>query len=299
MPRCINELCLLLGYSRQSYYQGIKYIQRKAYESDIIIDEVLRYRKQQKRIGTRKLLEEMQDFLTAHDFQIGRDTLFDLLAERGLLVTKRKRNGSVTTLSRHRYKKYPNIIRDFIPIAPNQLWVSDITYIYLAEGFAYLSLITDAYSRKIVGFYLSKDLSAQGSLKALKMALANNPYHREGLIHHSDRGVQYCCDEYVNLLLDKKNNIGISMTEKGDPLENAIAERVNGILKQELLEEEFTDFKTAQREVAIACSTYNYLRPHGSIDNLKPAQAHQQNGILKKRWKNYYSLKKENEVLMT
>lgn len=292
MPRCVNELCLLLGYSRQSYYQGIKYIQRKAYEADIVIDEVLRYRKIQKRMGTRKLLEEMQGFLTAHRFQIGRDTMFDLLSERGLLVTKRKRRGPVTTLSKHRYKKYPNIIRDFIPTAPNQLWVSDITYIHLQEEFAYLSLITDAYSRKIVGFYLSKDLSAQGSLKALKMALANNT-NRIGLIHHSDRGAQYCCDEYVNLLLDKKNNIRISMTEKGDPLENAIAERVNGILKEELLEEVFPSFETAQREVAIACSTYNHLRPHGSIDNLKPAQAHLQNGILKKRWKNYYLLKKK------
>lgn len=296
LPRCVNELCLLLGHSRQSYYQGIKYIQRKAYEADIIIDEVLRYRKQQKRIGTRKLLEEMQGFLTAHRFQIGRDTLFDLLAERGLLVTKRKRRGPVTTFSKHRYKKYPNIIRDFIPAGPNQLWVSDITYIHVAEKFAYLSLITDAYSRKIVGFYLSKDLSAEGSLKALKMALANNP-NKIGLIHHSDRGVQYCCDDYVNLLLNEKNNIRISMTEKGDPLENAIAERVNGILKEELLEEVFPDFETAQKAVAIACSTYNHLRPHGSIDNLKPAEAHLQNGILRKRWKNYYLLKKKKKSM--
>lgn len=131
MPRCVNELCLLLGYSRQSYYQGIKFIHRRAYESDIIIDEVLRYRKHQKRIGTRKLLNEMQDFLASQCFKIGRDALFDLLAERGLLVTKRKRRGPITTFSKHRFKKYPNVIRDFIPTAPNQLWVSDITYIRL------------------------------------------------------------------------------------------------------------------------------------------------------------------------
>lgn len=286
---------MLLGYSRQSYYQGIKYIQQKAFESDIIIEEVLRYRKHQKRIGTRKLLDEMQVFLSSHSFQIGRDAMFDLLSERGLLVKKRKRRGCITTLSRHRFKKHPNIIRDFIPIAPNQLWVCDITYIHLAEGFAYLSLITDAYSRKIVGFYLSRDLSAQGSLNALKMALANNP-NRNGLIHHSDRGVQYCCDEYVKLLQDKK--IKTSMTENGDPLENAIAERVNGILKQELLEEVFQSFDSAQKEVAIACSTYNHLRPHGSIDNLKPAEAHERSGELTKRWKNYWQLKKEREVIM-
>ena len=117
---------MLLGHSRQSYYQGIKFIQQKAFEEDMIIEEVLRYRKQQKRIGTRKLKGEMKDFLAAHDFKIGRDAMFTLLAERGLLVTKRRRTGPVTTLSKHRFKKYPNIIRDFIPIAPNQLWVSDI-----------------------------------------------------------------------------------------------------------------------------------------------------------------------------
>lgn len=286
---------MLLGYSRQSYYQGIKYIQQKAYESDIVIEEVLRYRKHQKRLGTRKLLEEMQDFLSAHQFQIGRDAMFDLLAQRGMLVTKRKRRGCITTLSKHRFKKYPNIIRDFIPIAPNQLWVSDITYIHLPNSFAYLSLITDAYSRKIVGFYLSKDLTAKGPLQALKMALKTNP-NIAGLIHHSDRGVQYCCDAYVKLLQD--NEIKISMTENGDPLENAIAERVNGILKGELLEEIFPSFETAQKDVAIACSTYNHLRPHGSIDNLKPAEAHQKTGKMKKRWKNYWQQKKEKEVSM-
>jgi len=185
----------------QSYYQGVKYIQQKAYEADIIIEEVLRYRKHQKRVGTRKLFEEMRGFLSAHNFQIGRDAMFDLLSERGLLVTKRKRRGCVTTLSKHRFKKYPNIIRDFIPIAPNQLWVSDITYIHLPNSFAYLSLITDAYSRKIVGFYLSRDLTAQGPLQALKMALKSNPGISQ-LIHHSDRGVQYCCDAYVKILKD-------------------------------------------------------------------------------------------------
>ena len=288
---------MLLGYSRQSYYQGIKFIQQKAYQADVIIGEVLRYRKHQKRMGTRKLLHEMNDFLQAHHFQIGRDAMFNLLAERGLLVTKRKRKGCVTTLSKHRFKKYPNIIGDFIPIAPNQLWVSDITYIHLTDDFAYLSLITDAYSRKIVGFYLSKDLSARGPLQALKMALKANP-DIPGLIHHSDRGVQYCCDAYVKLLKDKA--INISMTQNGDPLENAIAERVNGILKEELLEEVFPDLTTARLEVAVACSTYNHLRPHGSIDNLKPAQAHQQTGVIPKRWKNYYKINKQKkEVKMT
>ncbi len=286
---------MLLGYSRQSYYQGIQFIHQKAYESDMIIDEVLRYRRHQKRLGTRKLLDEMKQFLTDHQFKIGRDAMFELLADRGLLVTKRKRRGCVTTLSKHRFKKYPNIVRDFIPLAPNQLWVSDITYIHLTTGFSYLSLITDAYSRKIVGFYLSKDLSAKGPLAALKMALSSNT-QRDNLIHHSDRGVQYCSDEYVKLL--EHHQVKISMTEKGDPLENALAERVNGILKQELLEGVFVDYSTAQRGIAIACSTYNHLRPHGSIDNLKPAQAHLLSGTIKKRWTNYWQKNKEKEVSM-
>ena len=255
----------------------------------------MRYRKHQKRLGTRKLLGEMQVFLQAHQFQIGRDAMFDLLSEHGLLVTRRKRKGFITTLSKHRFKRYPNIVKDFIPIAPNQLWVSDITYIHLKDGFAYLSLITDAYSRKIVGFYLSKDLSANGPLKALTMALQNNSTITN-LIHHSDRGVQYCCDDYVKLLTD--NNVKISMTENGDPLENALAERVNGILKSELLEDLFFDYNSAQQAVAIACSTYNYLRPHGSIDNLKPFEAHQKNGEIPKRWKNYYQINKRKEMEM-
>jgi putative transposase len=289
---------LLLGYSRQSYYQGIKYIHQKAYQADVIVEEVLRYRSHQKRIGTRKLLHEMNGFLTVQGFKIGRDAMFDLLAEQGLLVKRRKRKGYLTTLSKHRFKRYPNIIRDFVPVAPNQLWVSDITYIHLQQGFAYLSLITDAYSRKITGFCLRDDLSAKGPLQALKSALESNPGNHD-LIHHSDRGVQYCCDEYVKLLQD--NHIKISMTEKGDPLENAIAERVNGILKTELLEQVFPDFETAQKQVAIACSTYNHLRPHASVDNLKPAEAHQRTGALKKRWKNYYRInqqKKEVEMLL-
>lgn len=287
---------MLLGYSRQSYYQGIHFIQKKAYEADLIIEEVLRYRKHQKRLGTRKLHHEMQLFLSSHSFQLGRDALFTLLAERGLLVTKRKRSGCITTLSRHRFKKFPNLIEGFIPIHANQVWVCDITYIHVGGGFAYLSRITDAYSHKIVGFYLSENLSAKGPIRALKMALKNNAT-RDGLIHHSDRGVQYCCDEYVHLL--QVESIKISMTKNGDPLENALAERVNGILKEELLEKVYVDFKTTQSAVALACSAYNHLRPHGSIDNLKPVEAHLKTGEIKKRWKNYYRINQQKkEVIM-
>jgi putative transposase len=157
------------------------------------------------------------------------------------------------------------------------------------EGFGYLSLVTDAYSRKIVGHHLSGDLSAKGCVDALRMALRENP-ERGGLIHHSDRGLQYYSAAYVKLL---GADVRISMTEKSDPLENAIAERVNGILKDELLERRFESFTEARTEVAQAVRIYNHLRPHSSVDMLTPAAAHTQTGVLKRHWKNYYSNNKK------
>mgnify|MGYP000208051525 FL=1 len=149
-----------------------------------------------------------------------------------------------------------------------------------------MSLITDAYSRKIVGFYLSKTLEATGSIKALKIALQYNHVEPNKLIHHSDRGVQYCCNTYVEIL--KKKKIKISMTEHGDPLENAIAERVNGILKDELLEDVYKDFAAAQQGVAKAISVYNHLRPHSSISYKTPIELHNNNEPVQRKWKNYY-----------
>jgi len=283
----------LLGYSRQAYYQHKKQIEKESLQYGILIDEVLVIRKSQKRLGCRKLIYKLEPFMAQHQIVIGRDAFFDLLSERNLLVRKRRRRKPITTFSDHWMRKYSNLIEGFYPTAPNQLWVSDITYIIVGNGFAYLSLITDAYSRKIVGFYLSKDLSAEGCIRALKMALDNNPILGR-LIHHSDRGSQYCCSDYVKILND--NFIKISMTQNGDPRENAIAERVNGILKDELLEKSHLNYKEAVRNVSIAISIYNHQRPHGSIDYLTPIEAHFRSGKLKRRWKNYYS-KKENKEL--
>lgn len=288
--RSIQPLCSLLGYSRQAFYKYVKHAEKEALQHDLILQEVLRIRKTLKRLGTRKLLFKMEGFMREHHIEIGRDAMFDLLAVHKLLVRKRKRRVPVTTFSDHWMRKYPNLIVDFIPTAPNQLWVSDITYITLKDDFAYLSLITDAYSRKIVGFYLSKTLSADGCIKALQMALKNNPQLGR-LIHHSDRGSQYCCTDYVGIL--DKHFIKISMTQSGDPLENAIAERVNGILKDELLEKVYLNYEQARQAIAAAISIYNYQRPHSSIDMLTPIEAHQKEGELKRRWKNYYSKKKE------
>lgn len=233
----------------------------------------------------------LRNFSELHQINIGRDALFSLLREHDLLIRKRKRK-AVTTFSKHWLKKYPNLIREFIPLAANMLLVSDITYIVVGDGFAYLSLITDAYSHKITGFYLSRTLEAKGSILALKMALKNCKGAKI-LIHHSDRGVQYCSADYVKILQDK--NIKISMTENGDPLENAIAERVNGILKEELLQTKYTCFEDTQKSVAKAITIYNSLRPHSSCDMLTPNEAHKKEGELKKHWKNYYK-KKEVEM---
>jgi len=280
----------LLGYSRQAFYKFVKHAEKEALQHDLILQEVLRIRKTLKRLGTRKLLFKMEGFMREHHIEIGRDAMFDLLATHKLLIRKRKRRVPVTTFSDHWMRKYPNLIVDFIPTAPNQLWVSDITYITLKDDFAYLSLITDAYSRKIVGFYLSKTLSADGCIKALQMALNNNPQLGR-LIRHSDRGSQYCCADYVSIL--DKHFIKISMTQSGNPLENAIAERVNGILKDELLEKIYINYQEAKQAIAAAISIYNYQRPHSSIDMLTPIEAHLREGELKRRWKNYYSKKKE------
>jgi transposase InsO family protein len=218
-----------------------------------------------------------------------------MLRNQGLLVRKRKRSRPQTTFSNHWLRKYQNLIIGFIPNAPNQLWVSDITYIHLEEGFAYLSLITDAYSHKIIGFYLCEDLSAKGCVLALRMALKNNPSY-DNLIHHSDRGLQYCSHDYVELL--EGNRIKISMTQNGDPLENAMAERVNGILKDELLEICYPTFAQAQVAIASAISTYNFQRPHSSVDMLTPVIAHTKTGVLKKHWKNYYMINKRKEAVI-
>lgn len=290
--RAVGALCSLFGYSRQAYYQQIGAQEQEALQEDLLVQEVLRIRRTQRRLGARKLLVVMSRFMAEHGIGMGRDAFFDLLRGHGLLVRKRKRSRPRTTFSAHWLRKYSNLVIGFVPVAPDQLWVSDITYIHLQNGFAYLSLVTDAYSRKIVGFHLSRDLSAKGCMQALRMALRNRCPHQE-LVHHSDRGIQYCSYAYVKLLQD--HGAAISMTQKGDPLENALAERVNGILKDELLEVVYPTFTAARAAIATAISTYNYQRPHSSVDMLTPEEAHTKTGALKKHWKNYYAIKKERE----
>lgn len=278
----IGRLCDLFDKSRQAFYQRQQVIYEQAVEDHFILSQIQGIRKRQPRIGGRKLLVKLEEI----GIQMGRDALFDKLRQNGLLV-RRRRNSVRTTNSSHWLRKYPNLIRHFEPMRPNQLWVSDITYLETSEGFLYLFLITDACSKKILGWAIADNLDADNAVEALQMALRTMKSDCSGLIHHSDRGVQYCSDKYVKLL--NRHQIRISMTENGDPLENAIAERVNGILKDEWLYEMGKMSKTAmQKVVPQIIQIYNNERPHLSLNMLTPAIAHQLEDRLKRLWKNYY-----------
>jgi len=293
--RSIKLLCSLLGHSRQSYYKSCKAVEKEALQSELVIQQVIQIRNEQKAVGARKLYIHMKPFFKEHGISMGRDALFDLLAEYKMLIRKRKRKVPITTFSNHWMHKYPNLIIGFVPTAAHQLLVSDITYIGLAEDvFAYLSLVTDAYSRKVVGHWLNRDLSAEGCIHALQMAIRQLP-KQTCPIHHSDRGGQYCSFDYVALL--NKKNMGISMTQSGDPRENALAERLNGILKNELLEQRYVSFAEAKKAIDKAVQVYNNKRLHSSVDMLTPSEAHYREGELKRHWKTYYKTKKEVEYV--
>lgn len=279
---------MLLGITRQAYYQYYWQLEQQSFEQELIVQQVIQIRTKHPRMGGRKLLELLQPFLLEHQIKIGRDALFDLLATNHLLIRRRKRKMQ-TTNSFHNFRRYPNLIKQFIPSKPNQLWVCDITYWKIETGYAYLHLITDAYSHKIVGYQLSSSLESIESIQALQMAIDSLGEVIYDLIHHSDRGIQYCSKEYVKLLLD--NGIKISMTENGDPLENSVAERVNGILKEEYLDcYEVDNLSQALHLLQQVIQLYNEERPHMSISNLAPAYVHQNPSLKTTRlWKNYYS----------
>ena len=289
----VSLLCSLSGHSRQAYYKHRVLKEEEPLQEELIVQQVMGYRQFQRRIGGRKLHMLVSPFMGVHDIGMGRDAFFEFLRKYDLL-NKRRRSKPRTTDSNHWMKKHPNLIKKMVPKQSDQLWVSDITYLTLCESDAFLSLVTDAYSRKIVGFHVSKSLKAEGCILALQMAIAGRG-KIEGLIHHSDRGSQYCCGDYVDIL--GSCDISISMTQGGDPRDNAIAERVNGILKMELLEPVFTDLEAAREAVTKAINTYNYLRPHSSISMLTPALVHGRVLNLKRHWKNYYKTRTTKEVM--
>lgn len=258
----ISKVCACFNLKRDAYY---KYRQRwKRYKSveSKAIQLVKEERKEQPRVGVRKLYETLLPAFEAAHIKIGRDSLFDILRANNMLV-KRKRAYAKTTNSYHHFHKYNNLIKELVITSPNQVWVADITYIRTIKGFCYLALITDLYSRKIIGHDLSDSLELAGCLRALKKAM----WHARpaaGLIHHSDRGVQYCSHMYVNEL--KRHGIKISMTEEKHCYENAIAERVNGILKDEFyLDQCFFSTAHAKRATKSAIKIYNNNRLHVSL----------------------------------
>lgn len=264
-------LCRFYGVTRQAYYRRRGRMERIAWEEGVILGLVREQRRLHPRMGVRKLRVLLEGELAELGIRYGRDRWFALLGSAGLLVKRRRRRG-YGTQSRHRFRTYPNLIKGLRADRVNRIWVSDITYLRTLEGFCYLSLITDAYSRKIVGYCLSGSLTVEGSLSALEMALKGLE-NGEDLIHHSDRGVQYCCEAYVGLL--RQHGVQISMTEDLHVYENALAERVNGILKQEYgLGETLRDRRVAGDLVKEAVILYNQARPHMGIDYLTPSQKH-------------------------
>ena len=286
----LAKLCGWFGITRQAYYQNNWEGISTTLEEDLIIQRVKEIRKSHRRMGTRKLYEMLQPFMLEHQLKIGRDALFNMLSANHLLVRKRKRRIQ-TTNSYHWLRKYSNLIREFVPTGPNQLWVSDITYWKIKTGeHLYISFITDAYSHNIVGYQVAETMEAVESIQALQMALSGlGPESHLNLIHHSDRGIQYCSHSYVKLLQDK--DIKISMTENGDPLENAVAERINGIIKDEYLETyDIDNLKDAKGLLKAVVELYNSERPHMSISNFTPNTIH--HSITKinteRLWKNYY-----------
>jgi transposase InsO family protein len=290
------KLCRLLGITRQAYYQHLRRFEERSIESHLVVQQVQAIRKNHRRMGGRKLYEKLEPFMLEHQIKMGRDALFDLLAANNLLV-KKNRTRVYTTNSFHWLRKYPNLIKNMPLTRKNQLWVSDITYWKVNEKFYYISFVTDAYSKKIVGYHLADTLEAVATIQALKMAiqgLSKEPDCHFELTHHSDRGIQYCSKEYVKLLQD--NGIQISMTENGDPRENAIAERVNGIVKNEyLIDYQVNNINQANELLGAVVKLYNEERPHLSIGLLTPNQVHLQNLKAEQLWTNYYH-KKDNIV---
>lgn len=284
----LANLCSWFGLTRQAYYQSKNRVEKDLIEQGILLDKIGDIRKDHKRLGGRKLFFKLEAFMHEHNIKMGRDAFFDLLRDNKLLIKQRKRH-HVTTNSNHWMKKYPNLIKDIEPLGPNHVWVSDITYWKTKGGHYYISFITDAYSRKIVGYHVADTMEAIESATALKMAIKTLKISAEGLIHHSDRGSQYCSSMYVNML--KKEGIKISMTENGDPLENAIAERINGIIKGEYLFDYLIKTLLNAKEVLKSVvKLYNEDRPHSSIGNAVPSQVHNNDTDIeiKRLWKNYY-----------
>lgn len=263
----MSAVCKCFDLKRDAYY---KYKRREDKRLEIehkIVEIVKQRRKSLPREGTRKLIKSLNINFKQANLKVGRDTLFNVLRKHNMLIHRKKAHHK-TTNSFHRFYKYKNIIKYRKITKPNQVWVSDITYIRTTGGFCYLALITDMYSRKIVGYDLSDSLELAGCVRALQKALKQSG-KQAPKVHHSERGIQYCSNVYTNILI--KSNIKISMTEDNHCYENALAERVNGILKDEFyLDQTFDSLTHAKRAAKNAINLYNSIRLHLSLDYKTP-----------------------------
>lgn len=280
----VDELCGLFGYTRQAYYQGF----RRGYESSAAIDQTLdtveKIRKKHPKMGVRKL-----KVVLARDYgiDVGRDSLFDIMRNAGLLMRKRMRHRR-TTFSGHGMRTYPNLIKEIVPSRPDEIWVTDITYLHVEGRHMYVFLVTDMYSRMVVGWKVADNMRDDNAIEALKMALRGmNPQYKEmPVIHHSDQGSQYCSLDYVKLM--KKHSMEISMTEGGNPRENSVAERVNGIIKNEYLYPLQVSISGLHMRVHRAIHAYNAERPHLSLNMHTPEYVYRTGILTHRLWKNYY-----------
>ena len=280
----------MFGFSRQVYYRFNKSIKLKQDRAEQVIRLVREIRMEMPRLGTRKLYTLLSNEL--HELCIGRDKLFEILKSNKMLIVPRK-SYHITTNSHHRFRKHKNLIEDLPINKPEQVWVSDITYVGTRKNPMYLSLVTDAYSKKIMGYNLSNSLAVEGTLKALNMAIRQRKYTFRALIHHSDRGLQYCSDDYQKKL--SKNHIRCSMTESYDPYANAVAERINGVLKQEFLNgTQDYNIEIMNKVIDQTVSIYNNKRPHISNFMKTPELMHEQSEI---KMKTYKSKKLSKNIL--
>ena len=289
----VNRLCALAGVTRQAFYKRDEdaLFQHLALEQ-FVVQFVLETREKDPKIGTDKLWRMYQRRFS-DEYRVGRDAFRSIMHERGLNLRRRMR-AVRTTDSRHNLPTYPNLVKSVIPLRPNHIWVSDITYIEIEDpsspqgySFVFLTIIMDAYSKRILGWYVAPTLEAAYSIKALKMALKTLPEgFSDTLIHHSDRGTQYASSAYINVL--KANNIVPSMTENGNPKDNAMAERINSTVKNELLHgKTFTSLRQVTEALRKAVEFYNSERPHSSLDWYTPDEAHQMQGEMKRHWRSW------------
>ena len=269
----VKRVCEKLGMSRQNYYARRRERQRRAVDGELVVALVVRERQMQPRLGTRKLHHKLKGELAEHGVKLGRDRMFEELRGRELLLEPVRAASPRTTQSYHNLPVCRNRIKDLEVTGPNPVWVSDLSYLRTEEGYLYMSLITDKYSRKVVGWHAGDSLEALGCVRALEQALEDLPEWAKP-IHHSDQGCQYCCHEYVKRL--EQAGLAISMTETNHCAENALAERMNGILKQEYgLGQRLRTKAQGRQAAAQAVWLYNTQRPHTALSYRTPAEVHQ------------------------